>query len=86
MISVEYDFYIEEYGGTKITDETAFKQPLLKANTYLDSVMHVDPDESNLELVKLCLCEAAELIYEDKKTGKSMAGGRYSLKVQMGIL
>ena len=61
MIQVDYGFYADTYCGTIIPDKNALKQPIIKANTY----MHQEPDETNLEMVKLCLCEVAELIYQD---------------------
>lgn len=75
MIKVDYEFYVVEYMGEKIQDETAFKRALLKANTHLSLAMHMTPDESNLELVKLCLCEITEMIYQDD-LNKEEHGGR----------
>lgn len=65
MINVTYSFYAKEYCGTIIPDETALKQSVLKANSYLNGLMHRKPDEDKLPLVQLCLCEAAEIIYQD---------------------
>lgn len=65
MIEVDYPFYKETYAGTVIPDEKSFKQPIMKANTYLSQLMYSEPDESELEIVKLCLCEEADLIYQD---------------------
>lgn len=65
MIQVDYGFYAETYCGTIIPDKNALKQPIIKANSHLNQYMHQEPDETNLEMVKLCLCEVAELIYQD---------------------
>lgn len=65
MIQVDYGFYAETYCGTIIPDKNALKQPIIKANSHLNQYMHKEPDETNLEMVKLCLCEVAELIYQD---------------------
>lgn len=63
MIKVTFDFYVNEYGGKIISDELEFKQPVLKANTYLNNLMHREPQADTLELVQMCLCEVAEVIY-----------------------
>ena len=65
MIRVNYEFYAHEYCGTIIPDKNALKRPIIKANSHLNQYMHQKTDESNLEIVKLCLCEVAELIYQD---------------------
>ena len=65
MIRVDFQFYVEEYNGIIIEDERSLKQPILKANTYLNQVMHLQPSENDMELVKLCLCELADMIYQD---------------------
>lgn len=65
MIQVDYEFYADTYCGTIIPDKNALKQPIMKANSHLNQYMHHEPDETNLEMVKLCLCEVAELIYQD---------------------
>ncbi len=65
MIMVDYVFYKKEYCGMAIPDKKSFKQPLIKANSYLHQYMYREPDEPDMEVVKLCLCEVAELIYQD---------------------
>ena len=65
MILVDYEFYAETYCGTIIPDEKDLRQPIIKAISHLNQYMHQEPDETNLEMVKLCLCEVAELIYQD---------------------
>ncbi len=75
MIKVEYEFYQSEYGGNKIPDVLAFRQPLLKANTYLNRVMRKTPEQAQMENVKLCLCEVSDLIYGDALV-KAEHGGR----------
>ena len=61
MIQVNYAFYENEYAGTVIPDEESFKQPVLKANIYLNQVLHKEPSEEKLNLVQLCLCELFDL-------------------------
>lgn len=75
MIKVAFEFYKDEYGGNVVPDEQKWKQPLLKANVYLNNLMHWEPDEDMLELIEMCLCEAAELIYQDD-CRKAEHGGR----------
>lgn len=75
MIKVTFDFYTNEYGGNIIPGEWELKQPLLKANTYLSNLMHRQPEGEALELVQMCLCEAAELIYQED-CRKAEHGGR----------
>lgn len=65
MVKVDFLFYQEEYAGTIIPDATSLKQPLLKANLYLSQMLCEDGEGSAEELVKLCLCEVAELLYQD---------------------
>lgn len=65
MIRVDFQFYVEEYNGIIIEDERSLKQPILKANTYLNQIMHLQPTEDEMELVKLCLCELSDMIYQD---------------------
>lgn len=75
MIKVTFDFYANEYGGRVIPDELELKQPVLKANTYLRNLMHQEPKEETMELIKMCLCEVAELIYQED-CRKAEHGGR----------
>lgn len=75
MIEVNYPFYKEKYAGTIIPDETSLKQPLLKANIYLKQMLHEEVGASDEELAKLCLCEVADLIYQDA-VEKQEHGGR----------
>lgn len=75
MIKVTFDFYANEYGGRVIPDELELKQPVLKANTYLSNLIHQKPKEEVMELVKMCLCEVAELIYQED-CRKAEHGGR----------
>ena len=71
MIKVTFDFYVNEYGGKVIPDDLELKQPVLKANTYMKNLMHQEPRE----LIKMCLCEVAELIYQED-CRKAEHGGR----------
>lgn len=75
MIEVNYLFYREKYEGTIIPAESSFKQPLLKANIYLRQLLHKEVDDTDEELAKLCLCEVADLIYQDS-VAKQEYGGR----------
>ena len=50
-------------------------QPVAKANTYLNQSMHVEPSEEEMELAQMCLCEVAEMIYQDD-VNKREHGGR----------
>ena len=65
LIDVSFDFYKETYAGEVIPDERSFKQPLMKANIYLNQVMRKELNDSYLETVRLCLCEISDLIYQD---------------------
>lgn len=75
MVVVEFAFYKEKYFGIVIEEEREFAQPILKANTYLNQIMHLEPSEEEVELVKMCLCEVAEMIYQDTKN-RMEHGGR----------
>lgn len=75
MITVDFSFYKEKYFGTLIEEEQRFRQPIVKANTYLKQNMYMNPSEEDMELVKLCLCEVAEMIYQDD-VNKREHGGR----------
>lgn len=74
MIAIDYDFYKDKYFGTIIEDEEHLMQPVIKANTYLNQVMHVDPSEEEMELVKMCLCEVSEMIYQDAENRREHGG------------
>ncbi len=76
MIQVDYIFYVKKYNGTLIGSEEALKLPIQKANTYLNQVMHRKPKEKELEQVQLCLCEIAELIYQDEVNRREHGGRR----------
>ena len=61
MIQVDYGFYEESYAGRIIPDEQAFKQPIMKANIYLDQCLHRKPvpEEAGCQLrvlrVRVCM-------------------------------
>lgn len=74
MIQVDYGFYEESYAGRIIPDEQAFKQPIMKANIYLDQCLHRKPVPEEEQLVKLCLCECADLIYQDDRLRQEHGG------------
>lgn len=73
MIKVNYDFYVEKYHGDMISED-ALERMSIKANSYLNNLMHQSPDNENIELVQLCLCEAAELIYQDEVSRRKHDG------------
>lgn len=76
MINVDYIFYTKEYSGTIISDEGKLKQPMLKANIFLSQIMRQKIQDADQEkLVKLCLCEVSELIYQDSLI-RAEHGGR----------
>lgn len=74
MIQVDYEFYMETYAGQIIPDEQAFKQPIMKANIYLDQCLHRKPEENEEQLVKLCLCEVSDLIYQEDSQRQEHGG------------
>lgn len=74
MIAIDYNFYKDKYFGTIIEDEEHLMQPVVKANTYLNQIMHVEPSEEEMELVKMCLCEVAEMIYQDTENRREHGG------------
>lgn len=73
-MKVDYPFYRGKYVGTVILDEDSFEQPLLKANIYLNPMLCEEAVGSNEELVKLCLCELADLIYQDSVVKREHEG------------
>lgn len=74
MSRVSYQFYLTEYEG-ELIPEPAWKQTMIKAESYLDSIMYVEPDEKTLPKVQFCLCEVAELLYQNEQN-KKKSGGR----------
>lgn len=74
MIQVDYSFYEESYAGRIIPDEQALKQPIMKANIYLDQCLHRKPEEKEEQLVKLCLCEVSDLIYQEDSQRQEHGG------------
>lgn len=75
MIDVEFTFYQENYGGTRIPDSRSFRNPLIRANSHLSMAMTKEPDDSNLDFVKMCLCEITDMIYQDD-INRAEHGGR----------
>ena len=65
MIQIDYIFYVEKDHGTLIDREESLELPVLKASTYLNQVMRREPQGEEKEPIQLCLCEVAELIYQD---------------------
>ena len=75
MIDIDYTFYKDRYFGGIIPDQKALIQPVMKANIYLSQLVHQEIQDANQEdLVKLCLCEVSELIYQDAKNRESHGG------------
>ena len=74
MIQVDYSFYEESYAGRIIPDKQALKQPIMKANIYLDQCLHRKPEEKEEQLVKLCLCEVSDLIYQEDSQRQEHGG------------
>lgn len=74
MIQIDYIFYVEKYHGTLINDEESLKQPVLKANTFLAQVMRRKPQGEEMEQIRFCLCEVAELIYQDDRNRRKHGG------------
>lgn len=74
MNRVSYQFYMTEYEGESIPEQE-WKQTMIKAESYLDGMMYTEPDEKTLPKVQFCLCEVAELLYQDKQN-KKKTGGR----------
>lgn len=75
MIDVDFLFYQDQYGGTRIPDEKSFQNPLIRANSHLSMAMTQTPDDSNMDLVKMCLCEITDMIYQDD-INRAEHGGR----------
>lgn len=74
MIQVDYSFYEESYAGRIIPDKQALKQPIMKANIYLDQCLHRKPEEEEEQLVKLCLCEISDLLYQEDSQRQEHGG------------
>lgn len=74
MNRVSYQFYMTEYEGESIPEQK-WKQTMIKAESYLDGMMYTEPDEKTLPKVQFCLCEVAELLYQDEQN-KKKTGGR----------
>ena len=66
MVQVPWGYYKDVYNGSMIP-EPALRKMIMKANTYLSNLMHQSPEEKDLELVQFCLCEVAEMIYQDEQ-------------------
>lgn len=74
MNRVSYQFYLTEYEGESIP-EPEWKQTMIKAESYLDGMMYTEPNEKTLPKVQFCLCEIADLLYQDGQN-KKKTGGR----------
>ncbi len=74
MNRVSYQFYLTEYEGESIP-EPEWKQTMIKAESYLDGMMYTEPNEKTLPKVQFCLCEIADLLYQDGQN-KKKSGGR----------
>lgn len=82
---VDYQYYIEDFGGEKISTESAFKKTRDLAETYMDDFTfgRVKNDVENEHRIKSCLCEMCDVIYNltanDGKIVKSENTDGYSV-------
>lgn len=74
-MDLTYNYYKETYLGDIIPSERDFKRSVRDAKVILDHMVHAEPAEELKEAVNMCLCEAAELIYQSKSR-KDEHGGR----------
>lgn len=75
MMPVDFVFYRNEYGGALIPDAASFKRMIRKADGYLKEAIHQNPSETHQEQVWLCLCEVAEILYQEEQR-KQQSGGQ----------
>ncbi len=71
MVSVTYEFYHENYGGTKVP-ETVFEQYAYRSGILIDSMVRAGENLSDTEKVMRLLCELCDRLYdEDRRRGVS---------------
>lgn len=81
---VDYKYYIEDFGGEKISTESAFKKTRDLADVYMDDFTsgRAESDTENEHRIKSCLCEMCDVIYNltvnDGKIVKSENTDGYS--------
>ena len=74
MAEVSFDYYGEIYKGTLIEDEGVFNSCCMKASMYLGSITLnrvFNEKYRDLDEVKMCMCELAEIFYRELLTVKS---------------
>lgn len=82
---VDYKYYIEDFGGEKISTESAFKKTRDLADVYMYDFTsgRAESDTENEYRIKSCLCEMCDVIYNltanDGKIVKSENTDGYSV-------
>lgn len=63
---VDYSYYIEDFGGEKISSESDFKRIRNLAETHLCNFTfsRIKNDVENEHLIKSCICEMCDTIYD----------------------
>ncbi len=63
---VDYKYYIEDFGGEKISTESDFKRTINLAETHLRNFTfnRIKNDVENEHLIKSCICEMCDAIYD----------------------
>ena len=63
---VDYKYYIEDFGGEKISTESDFKRTINLAETHLCNFTfnRIKNDVENEHLIKSCICEMCDAIYD----------------------
>lgn len=63
---VDYKYYIEDFGGEKISTESDFKRTINLAETHLCNFTfnRIKNDVENEHLIKSCICEVCDAIYD----------------------
>lgn len=63
---VDYKYYIEDFGGEKISTESVFKRTRNLAETHLCNftLNGIKNDIENEHLIKSCICEMCDAIYD----------------------
>lgn len=63
---VDYKFYVEDFGGEKISAEPTFKRTSNLAEMHLDNFTfgRIQNDTDNVHRIKSCICEMCDVIYD----------------------
>ena len=85
MSRVSYQFYLTEYEG-ELIPEPAWKQTMIKAESYLDSIMYVEPDEKTLPKVQFCCAKSLSYCTRMSKTKRRVVEEMYCQRIPMVIL